>query len=911
MKLSKILTTVLVALLLSLSTTVNAAIINVPADHVLISDAITAAAVGDTVLLAPGTYTQNAIEVTKVITIGSFFLTTGDPAHIASTIVDADNTNWAFWLYAVDPGVRVSGLTVINGNNAFNNGGGFHIENGASSVDHCVIQDCHSNGYGGGIRSNGVDLALNNVTISGCDADADGGGIAIQASAGRTITLDSVIIHHNTATWGGGVRILDAVTVNMNYVSIYDNTADFGGGINCYGAGIVLTMDHATVHGNVNNNGTGGGLRMWAATTVDIKNSIFDGNTPQNIVNQNVGTTATIAYTNITEGGGSITEGGGTFTYGAGMFSLNPLFVDSDAFDFNLQALSPMIDAGDPLSSPDPDATVADLGYYYFYQNPPLLANVIYPNGGENLTIGNTLNITWTASGGSGIDRTVISFSPDNGANWIEIDTTQGLHFDYDWKIPYQLGNYLIRIEVFDNDENMVLDQSTSFFVVGPMTITQWIAPGWSLISIPLIQPNMQKNAVIGDDLLGQWSLFGFHPDQGHTLTDTLRKGAGYFLGNHTGSWMDATGVPNLAPTHTFTLKKSWNIIGNPFHLPSPLADATVIAYNNHSSQTFTFADAVDEEVLSPVAYNYFDDRLPGSVVWPWLNNYQAYDTLQNWRGYWFMCYYDSVHLVLPNPEGVDLPFRDDEQVVTEDDWHLDFIAASDSAGDNARIGANASATAGFNNRFDYVEPNRRDVPNWIRMYFERSDWGNPNASKYNRDIRSPLESGEIQEWTLTIENSPATDIYLFWDELLESTPEMNSYTLIDPDNDTELDLRQGYVYQFHSEGMKQLTVRVKSAFVSVNPAPVASATEYGLSSLYPNPFNARTSISFNLPATADVKLSVFDLTGRKIADLFNSQAPAGSHTVNWNAQGFESGVYFVRFETPGLSQTKRIVLLK
>jgi|GEM_PF-3541927 len=98
---------------------------------------------------------------------------------------------------------------------------------------------------------------------------------------------------------------------------------------------------------------------------------------------------------------------------------------------------------------------------------------------------------------------------------------------------------------------------------------------------------------------------------------------------------------------------------------------------------------------------------------------------------------------------------------------------------------------------------------------------------------------------------------------------------------------------------------------LSINGTEIVTPTTWSITDPYPNPFNARTSISFNLPATAEVKLAVFDLTGRRVAELFSGQAPAGSHTVNWNAQGFESGVYFVRFEAPGLSQTKRVVLLK
>jgi hypothetical protein len=64
----------------------------------------------------------------------------------------------------------------------------------------------------------------------------------------------------------------------------------------------------------------------------------------------------------------------------------------------------------------------------------------------------------------------------------------------------------------------------------------------------------------------------------------------------------------------------------------------------------------------------------------------------------------------------------------------------------------------------------------------------------------------------------------------------------------------------------------------------------------YPNPFNPTTKISYQLPEPAHVVLEIYDITGRRIAELLNSEIPAGYHSVTWVGTGKASGVYLYRF---------------
>jgi hypothetical protein len=99
-----------------------------------------------------------------------------------------------------------------------------------------------------------------------------------------------------------------------------------------------------------------------------------------------------------------------------------------------------------------------------------------------------------------------------------------------------------------------------------------------------------------------------------------------------------------------------------------------------------------------------------------------------------------------------------------------------------------------------------------------------------------------------------------------------------------------------------------------MNPASqtVSSATSFELGQNYPNPFNPSTQIRFTIPKTSLVSLKIYDVLGREVASLINREAyNTGSYTFNFNAASLASGVYFYRLQSGGVSQTKKMLLVK
>ena len=78
-----------------------------------------------------------------------------------------------------------------------------------------------------------------------------------------------------------------------------------------------------------------------------------------------------------------------------------------------------------------------------------------------------------------------------------------------------------------------------------------------------------------------------------------------------------------------------------------------------------------------------------------------------------------------------------------------------------------------------------------------------------------------------------------------------------------------------------------------------------------PNPFNPITNISFEIPEMSNVKLSVFDITGREVALLVNSALDKGSYSYDWNASNYSSGTYFYRVSINGVLKTMKMNLIK
>jgi hypothetical protein len=104
-------------------------------------------------------------------------------------------------------------------------------------------------------------------------------------------------------------------------------------------------------------------------------------------------------------------------------------------------------------------------------------------------------------------------------------------------------------------------------------------------------------------------------------------------------------------------------------------------------------------------------------------------------------------------------------------------------------------------------------------------------------------------------------------------------------------------------------TTGTLAAPVEDQPTTIPASTR--LLQNYPNPFNPSTAITYEVSSAGHVRLVVSDILGREVKKLVDEQRDSGTYTVNWNAAGRASGVYFITFTMGNFRETRRMVLSK
>lgn len=113
----------------------------------------------------------------------------------------------------------------------------------------------------------------------------------------------------------------------------------------------------------------------------------------------------------------------------------------------------------------------------------------------------------------------------------------------------------------------------------------------------------------------------------------------------------------------------------------------------------------------------------------------------------------------------------------------------------------------------------------------------------------------------------------------------------------------------------------VSSIAVTAVALPVANPEEpvvlpTALRSIYPNPFNPETTVSFSLKQDGRTEIHVYNILGQKIRTLVDGSLKAGNHTIRWNGKddngrGVSSGIYFLKMSAGTYKATSKLVLMK
>jgi len=121
-----------------------------------------------------------------------------------------------------------------------------------------------------------------------------------------------------------------------------------------------------------------------------------------------------------------------------------------------------------------------------------------------------------------------------------------------------------------------------------------------------------------------------------------------------------------------------------------------------------------------------------------------------------------------------------------------------------------------------------------------------------------------------------------------------------------KLDLTGKYSYR-----LKMVDFDGTFSFSNVIEVEVGVPATFSLSQNYPNPFNPTTKINYTIPVDSKVTLEIYDITGQKVATLFNGDIKAGYYNFDFAAGNLASGVYIYRLSASSLADGKNFVSSK
>ena len=101
------------------------------------------------------------------------------------------------------------------------------------------------------------------------------------------------------------------------------------------------------------------------------------------------------------------------------------------------------------------------------------------------------------------------------------------------------------------------------------------------------------------------------------------------------------------------------------------------------------------------------------------------------------------------------------------------------------------------------------------------------------------------------------------------------------------------------------------ASIVNSGSLPYVIPTMYSLHPAFPNPFNPIITLSYDLPMSGQISLTVYDMMGSEVTQLVNSRMEEGYHSIQWDASSFSSGVYIVKLVADDFTQTQKIALVK
>ncbi|MCF7811044.1 choice-of-anchor D domain-containing protein [bacterium] len=189
-------------------------------------------------------------------------------------------------------------------------------------------------------------------------------------------------------------------------------------------------------------------------------------------------------------------------------------------------------------------------------------------------------------------------------------------------------------------------------------------------------------------------------------------------------------------------------------------------------------------------------------------------------------------------------------------------------------------------------------------------------------EVSDPYEPEEIGYYD-TAENAYAVDVNGCHAFVADGVGGVDILDITEPENPSSIrvfytpsaanDISISGNYIFVTDGEWGLQIIDVSEFLKVDdPYEDIIPDAFILQPAFPNPFNSVTSIRYGLPYSSHVSISIYDVSGRMVDELYNGENQVGFQTITWNAEGFRSGVYIVQLKSSsGFTVVQKVMLIR
>ncbi|TLY27309.1 MAG: T9SS type A sorting domain-containing protein, partial [Ignavibacteria bacterium] len=381
------------------------------------------------------------------------------------------------------------------------------------------------------------------------------------------------------------------------------------------------------------------------------------------------------------------------------------------------------------------------------------------------------------------------------------------------------------------------VDESSLILLQQNFAVRDSVAAGWNMVSVPVTPHVLLKSAIFAN---ASSPAFMYSPASGYTVQDTLKPGVGYWLRFNSPQLVDVPG--EMITQDTVDLAEGWNLVGTP-----------------------SFVADVGQISTSPAT-------IVSSKFFGYGGGYYIANTFRPLKSYWVKTSH-SGKLFVPAASSQYLGKTEAPISGLSSRKDLSTFSFLDAAGHGQSLY--------FGSARD-INPEMFEMP--------------PQPPSESFDVRFgsnkmleiyPQDSREIRELHILMQ-APVYPLRISW-QLANSPRER--VTLTDDAGGKLIGkriLQQEGTMLVENPALHRLFLRIDEG----RQIPVA----FSLKQCYPNPFNPRTTIEFDIPNPARVSLIVYDLLGKEVAVLAeNRDYDSGTYTLQFDASPYASGVYFYR----------------